>query len=204
MQRLKHKKLSRIISTSLILIFSLISLSVVSAYAEDIPIGCPGSNQQGPGAYDCSKIPLGCPGSTLQGPIASQPKSCPFTAPEQATSGPKAPTPDGLPTPEPAVVTKYHCGSNPQIATAIDIGCRGENNPIIDMLFAVLRILSNGVGLVIVGSIIVGGIQYTTSAGDPQASAKAIGRIRATVIALGLYIFAYPLLNYLLPLGFFK
>ena len=98
------------------------------------------------------------------------------------------------------------CGdsSKDPVATAIDIGCRGQGNPIMDMLFAIIRLLSNGVGIVVIGSIIVGGIQYTTSAGDPQATAKAVGRIRATLIALGLYIFAYPLLNYLIPMGFFK
>lgn len=99
----------------------------------------------------------------------------------------------------------HSCGSPAnKVVTAIDIGCRGKGNPIMDMLFAVIRLLSNGVGLIIIGSIIVGGIQYTTSAGDPQATAKAVGRIRATVIALGIFIFSYPLLNYLLPSGFFK
>jgi hypothetical protein len=102
----------------------------------------------------------------------------------------------------------HYCGDvkvdRVAVETSIDIGCRGQGNPIIDMMFAVIRLLSNGVGLVIIGSIIVGGIQYTMSAGDPQAAAKAIGRIRATIIALGLYIFAYPLLNYVIPSGFFK
>jgi hypothetical protein len=102
----------------------------------------------------------------------------------------------------------HYCGdvkvNRVAVESSIDIGCRGAGNPIMDMMFAVIRLLSNGVGLVIIGSIIVGGIQYTMSAGDPQAAAKAIGRIRATVIALGLYIFAYPVLNYVIPSGFFK
>ena len=104
--------------------------------------------------------------------------------------------------------TKPHCGEQAgdttPVQTSIDIGCRGKGNPIIDMMFAVIRLLSNGVGLIVIGSIIVGGIQYTTSAGDPQATAKAVGRIRSTLIALGLYIIAYPLLNYVLPAGFFN
>ena len=108
----------------------------------------------------------------------------------------------------PIVSGHHYCGDiradRVAVETSIDIGCRGAGNPIIDMMFAVIRLLSNGVGLVIIGSIIVGGIQYTMSAGDPQAAAKATGRIRATVIALGLYIFAYPLLNYVIPSGFFK
>jgi hypothetical protein len=69
------------------------------------------------------------------------------------------------------------------------------------MLFAIIRILSIGVGVVVIGSVIFAGIQYVTSAGDPQNTAKAIERIRNTVIALVLYIFAYALLNWLIPAG---
>jgi hypothetical protein len=88
-----------------------------------------------------------------------------------------------------------------QVKTIINIGCRGRGNPIVDLLFAVIRILSIGVGIVVIGSIIFAGIQYVTSAGDPQNTAKAIERIRNTVIALVLYIFAYALLNWLIPAG---
>ena len=117
------------------------------------------------------------------------------------TPSPSAPSSSGNTAP----VTDNSCGGRGQVVpTSIDLGCRHKGNPIIDMLFAVIRLLSNGVGLVIIGSIIVGGIQYTMSAGDPQAAAKAIGRIRATIIALGIYIFAYPLLNYVIPSGFIK
>lgn len=100
--------------------------------------------------------------------------------------------------------SKHYCGeSRLRVDTAIDLGCRGQGNPIMDLTFAVIRLLSNGVGLVIIGSIIVAGIQYTTSAGDPQKAAQAMGRIRQTLIALGIFIFSYPLLNYLIPRGFF-
>ncbi len=54
----------------------------------------------------------------------------------------------------------------------------------------------------IIGSIVVGGIQYTASRGDPQATATAIGRIRSTMIALLIYIFGYAILNYIIPAGF--
>jgi len=104
-----------------------------------------------------------------------------------------------------SAASKHYCGqSKEQVETSIDIGCRGQGNPITDMMFAIIRLLSDGVGLVIVGSIILGGIQYTMSAGDPQAASKAVNRIRSTVFALILFLFAYPLLNYLLPSGFFK
>ncbi len=85
----------------------------------------------------------------------------------------------------------------------IDIGCRGEGNPILDMTFAFIRFLSVGVGLVLIGSTIVAGIQYTASRGDVAATVKAVERVRNTVIALLLYIFAYALLNWLVPGGVF-
>lgn len=119
----------------------------------------------------------------------------------------------------PATVSAaYVCGTGSErVETSIDLGCIGsqclnagapafcasDHSGIIDMLFAIIRFLSAGVGLIVIGSIVFAGIQYTTSRGDPQATAEAIKRIRNTVIALGIYIFAYAILNYLIPAGFF-
>lgn len=88
------------------------------------------------------------------------------------------------------------------VKTYIDIGCRNKGNPIADMIFGIIRFLSAGVGLVIVGSVIVAGIQYSASNGDPQAASKAKARISSTLIALLIFIFSYALLNYLTPGGF--
>ena len=98
------------------------------------------------------------------------------------------------------------CGSGSDAYTpSIDIGCTGKiANPIIDATFAVIRFLTNGVGLIIIGSIIVGGIQYTASRGDPQATAAAIQRLQSTVVALVIFIFGYAILNYVIPKGFFQ
>jgi Type IV secretion system pilin len=98
------------------------------------------------------------------------------------------------------------CGgpTHDPVKTSINIGCEGKGNPIMDALFAVIRFLSAGVGLVVIASIIFGGIQYTSSRGDPQATAKAIERIRSSVIALIIFIFAYALLGYLIPAGVLK
>ena len=112
----------------------------------------------------------------------------------------------------------YTCGSgNQKVETSIDFGCYGsqcdkagagsfcssDHLGLVDMLFGIIRFLSAGVGLVGIGSIVFAGIQYTTSRGDPQATAEAIKRVRNTVIALGIYIFMYAILNYLIPQGFF-
>jgi hypothetical protein len=97
------------------------------------------------------------------------------------------------------------CGSGDNtVKTSINIGCKGKGSAAVDMLFAIIRFLSNGVGLVIIGSIIYGGIQYTMSRGDPQATKLAIDRIRNSVFALFLFMFAYALLNYLIPAGFLQ
>ena len=101
--------------------------------------------------------------------------------------------------------TPNQCGSGTDsVVTAINIGCKGVGNPITDMTFAIIRFLSAGVGLVIIGSIIVAGIQYSASNGDPQAAAKAKSRISSTLTALVIFIFSYALLNYLIPGGFFN
>jgi hypothetical protein len=88
---------------------------------------------------------------------------------------------------------------NESVDISFDIGCKQEGNPIADATFAIIRFLSDGVGLVVIGSIIYGGIQYSASRGDPQAAAAAIGRIRSSLIALLIFVFAYAILNYIIP-----
>lgn len=101
--------------------------------------------------------------------------------------------------------TAYHCGvetngdDNKAIYTAIDIGCAGKGNAFLDMMFAIIHFLSNGVGLLLIGSLVFAGIQYTTSRDDPQAVASARNRMQGVLISLLLYVFAYALLNYLIP-----
>jgi hypothetical protein len=100
-----------------------------------------------------------------------------------------------------AVTSKYYCGGPPdtKIYTSIDLGCVGKGNPILDMIFGIVRFLSDGVGLVVIASLIIAGIQFSASGGDPGAAEKAIKRIRTSVSALLLFIFAYAILNYVLP-----
>ncbi len=122
----------------------------------------------------------------------------------------------------------YQCGSSGTsgssnynagdvVHTSINFGCYGDvcvnsntnpyctspHNPIIDLSFAIIRLLSDGVGLVIIASIILAGIQYTFSRGEPQSVANATKRIQSSAIALLLFIFAYALLNFIIPNGVF-
>jgi hypothetical protein len=69
-------------------------------------------------------------------------------------------------------------------------------NPTINLLTLVF-------GLVAVISIIMGGIQFSTSGGDPQKSAAARGRIEKTIFAIFIYAFLYAFLEFLVPGGIF-
>ena len=69
-------------------------------------------------------------------------------------------------------------------------------NPLINTLSLIF-------GLIAVASIIMGGIQFTTSEGDPQKAAKAKSRISKTIIALFAYAFLYAFLQFLVPGGIF-
>lgn len=96
------------------------------------------------------------------------------------------------------------CGEgDDQVKTSIDLGCTGKGNPIGDLTFAIIRFLTVGVGLVVIGSIVVAGIQYTASSGDPQKAAAAIKRIVNAVTALALYLLIFALVNWLVPGGVF-
>jgi len=105
---------------------------------------------------------------------------------------------------------KYWCGednlkkSYNKVFMSIDIGCTHKGSAIMDATFAIIRFLSLGVGIIIVGSLVVAGIQYSASRGDPQKTALAITRIQATLIALVLFVFGFAILNYLIPSGFLK
>lgn len=74
-------------------------------------------------------------------------------------------------------------------------------NRLIKYISALVRFLTVGVGIVVVIMIVVGGIQYITSGGDPGAVAAAKSRIVNAIIALMLFIFAVTILNFLVPGG---
>lgn len=94
-----------------------------------------------------------------------------------------------------------YCGdvNKNAVVVSIDLGCKHKGNAILDALFAIIRFLTLGVSLVIIGSMIVAGIQFTASRGDPQATAAAIKRMSSSASALLLFIFIYAILNWLVP-----
>ncbi len=110
----------------------------------------------------------------------------------------------------PTQAGKDQCGKGAkQVEVGFNIGCRGDEyprdqlNPIVDMAFALFRVLAAGVGLVVTGSIIVAGIQYSASRGNPQATQAAIARVTNSIVALLLYVFMFTIANFLVPGGMF-
>jgi len=67
-----------------------------------------------------------------------------------------------------------------------------------------LNFLGAVVGLVVTISIVVGGIQYSSSADDPKKLAAAKERIRNAVIALIAFLFLFAFLQWLVPGGGFN
>jgi hypothetical protein len=70
-------------------------------------------------------------------------------------------------------------------------------NPAINLLSAMF-------GLIAVISLIMGGIQYSASEGDPQKASQAKSRLYNTLIAIFAYLFLYAILQFLIPGGLFK
>jgi len=68
----------------------------------------------------------------------------------------------------------------------------------------VINLLASLFGVVAVASIILGGIQYTTSEGDPQKSSNAKKRLTNTIFAILAFIFLYAFLQFLIPGGIFN
>lgn len=99
-----------------------------------------------------------------------------------------------------ALAAPHICGSaDTAYRPSIELGCQGKGNAIMDLLFAAIRFLSYGVGLAITASLVWAGIQYAGSNGDPNAHATAVKRIQSNVAALMFFIFAYAIINYLVP-----
>lgn len=79
--------------------------------------------------------------------------------------------------------------------------CVGGNgvNPIYAYLKGIIIFMGGAIGLAVVISIIVAGIQYSSSAGNPANITKAKERLTNAVIGLVLYLFLAAILRYLVP-----
>jgi len=142
--------------------------------------------------------PLKCgSGATLVPAAGSTPAYCTCPANQTLTDANSCTNPIKT---DPPSTAKYYCGrGESKVSTSINIGCRHAGTALTDALFAIIRFLTAGVGLIVIASMVVAGIQYASSRGDPQATASAIDRIRSNVIALLVFMFAYAMLNYVIP-----
>lgn len=80
-----------------------------------------------------------------------------------------------------------------QVTSGCDL-IKNYIQPFVDFLAAF-------VGIAVVISVVIGGIQYGSSAGDPQKVTAAKNRIRNSIIALITFIFLTTILNFLIPGG---
>jgi hypothetical protein len=67
-----------------------------------------------------------------------------------------------------------------------------------------IQVLSALFGVVAVISLIMGGIQYSSSGGDPQKVSNAKKRIGNTIISIFAFLFLYSFLQFLIPGGIFN
>lgn len=79
----------------------------------------------------------------------------------------------------------------------------GEGGAIVAYLKMALQLLTGGVGGVIVLMLVIAGIQYIVSAGDPGNIKKAKDRIVNAITALILFVMSYAILGFLIPGGIF-
>lgn len=78
--------------------------------------------------------------------------------------------------------------------------CVGEEgNPIIEYIRGLIKFLSGAFGLVVVLMIIISGVQYMTSQGNPEQTKTAKNRLTNAITGLILFIMMYGILEYLIP-----
>ncbi len=77
----------------------------------------------------------------------------------------------------------------------------GENCIFSTYINPFIKFLAGAVGVVVIISIIIGGIQYTTAGGDSGKVAKAKGHITQAVIALLAFLFLLGFLQFIIPGG---
>jgi hypothetical protein len=72
---------------------------------------------------------------------------------------------------------------------------------ITNLVNPLIKLLTASIGVVIVISLVMAGIGYSSAGGDPSKVAAAKNRINNTIIALILYIFMLGLIQWLVPGG---
>ena len=76
-----------------------------------------------------------------------------------------------------------------------------KSNKIVEDLNGIIDFLSAGVAIVVIGSIILGGIQYSMAGGSPDAVSKAKHRITNALLAFVAFLFIFAFLQWIIPGG---
>ncbi len=93
--------------------------------------------------------------------------------------------------------------ANGASSSAVDGNCL-KNNPIVIRINQIVNFLAGLVAIVVTGTMIVGGIQYTLAGDKADQSAAAKKRIVNGLIALITFILIYSLLQWHIPGGIFR
>lgn len=101
-----------------------------------------------------------------------------------------------------AAATDDPCNQTSPTSTGVNACVK--SNPIIKDLNAIVGVLSGVVGVVVVGVIILGGIQYSMAGDKAEAVSAAKKRIINGLIALLAFMFIFAFLQWLIPGGIFK
>lgn len=84
-----------------------------------------------------------------------------------------------------------------------DIAVDGAGDDIFALIQTGINLLYAMIAFVVIAMIIVGGIQYSTAGGNPQAAGEAKKKINNAILALVVLAFLYPFLQWLVPGGIF-
>ena len=197
LQKLKHYISYAVLLLSLALPFGVVGTSYAAG-------GCTGSDA--PSIIDCGTIPLGCPGSIKQGPISpTATLTCPYSpsATSYACPGAQCTFPNGITLTHGQAASSVNGATAAETAKNLGGNCLDAKNCdlIKNYVNPFINLLSALVGVAVVISIVIGGVQYGSSAGDSSKVAAAKDRIRNSILALITFMFLYALLNFLIPGG---
>lgn len=81
------------------------------------------------------------------------------------------------------------------------VSCADHGGLIMNYLILVIQYMSGLVALYVVLMIVIGGVQYISSAGNPGAISAAKNRITNAIIALVLFLMMFTIMNFIIPGG---
>ena len=90
---------------------------------------------------------------------------------------------------------------NPVTDPALTSNGSGSGDFINNYLTPFIKFLSASVGIIVVISIIIGAIQYSSAGGEAQKVAAARNRIKNAILALIVFLFLYAILQWVMPSG---